>query len=338
VIALNRQFNLIFSNRVATQLLQQTPNYTLKRLIDVLPKDILPKNYAKVLRDIRRFGVHVYEIGLQDKTYQCHLGCWGHPKIEGWVAVLHDVSELKELDRIKSEMVRMTSHDLKNPLQAALANLDLLRDDLENTSQDQEVTLSLNNVERQLTKMQRIIGGILDLERVRMGVHLNELCQPNTIVENVLDELADIVRDKRIHLHHTIAKHLPDFLGDRAQFERALVNLVDNAIKFTPSGGQVDVAVRLENDEIVFSVKDNGVGVPKELHEKIFERFFRGQQKGIEHISGTGLGLSLVKAVAESHHGRVWVDSQLGEGATFFIAVPMFRELMYTPKAKEIPI
>jgi signal transduction histidine kinase len=327
VLALNRQFNVIFANRAAEKVLYQFITSTLDPIIDSLPKSLLPKSYLKASRDMRKTGVHIYEININAKTYQCHIAKWGENVAEGWVIVLHDVSELKELDRIKSEMVRMTSHDLKNPLQAALANLDLLKDDLEELApNNDEVNLSVHNVEKQLSKMQHIISGILDLERVRLGVHLTEICYPEDILVSIRDEMSDFAKDRGIRLNAVSNVSNLTFLGDRNQFVRALVNLVDNAIKFTQIDGDVEVTVNQKDSDIVFSVKDNGVGIPSELHEKIFERFYRGQQKGIEHISGTGLGLSLVKAVVESHHGRIWVESKLGEGAIFYVSIPSIKE------------
>src|SRR5690606_15741353 len=128
----------------------------------------LPQNYKEALRAIRTRGSFRYEVELERKTYLCHVASLGDERIEGFVAVLNDVTELKESDRIKSEMVRMTSHDLKNPLQAAMANLELLREDIEPIN-NTEISLSVNNIEHQLNRMYRIINGILDLERVRLG-------------------------------------------------------------------------------------------------------------------------------------------------------------------------
>ncbi len=327
VLALDRNLMVVFSNGAAVDLMRQLHLETSAPMLDGLPPYLLPRSTLHAVRDIKQHGVHIYEVRVLDKTYQCHLAAWGSPKIEGWVAVLHDVSELKELDRIKSEMVRMTSHDLKNPLQAALANLDLLQDDLADMVGDkQEMRVSANNVEKQLVKMQRIISGILDLERVRIGVHLNEICSPSDIVNSVVEELYDIAQDRNISLETSVASNVGEFAGDKAQFERALVNLTDNAIKFTSKGGKVHIEVSQQGLLIEFAVSDTGVGIPEELQDKIFERFYRGRQSGIEHVSGSGLGLSLVKAVVESHHGRLWVMSESGNGSTFFIQVTALRE------------
>ncbi len=241
------------------------------------------------------------------------------------VAITHDVfiSNQLELDRIKSEMVRMTSHDLKNPLQAATANLDLLKDDLKTQNiTDPEILLSVSNVERQLYKMQRIIGGILDLERVRLGVVLKDVCDLEKIILSAIEEVLDAAKEKNIHVAFVKKEHQL-FLGDKNQLERAIVNLLDNAIKFTPKEGIVSISLNTENKTVAIAVTDNGVGIPAEIHEQIFDRFFRGNQQGVESVRGSGLGLSLVKAVVESHRGKIWVESQLGSGATFHVLIPI---------------
>src|SRR5690606_1931281 len=150
---------------------------------------------------------------------------------EGWVAVLNDVTQLKELDRLKSEMVRMTSHDLKNPLQAAMANLELLSDDLAQFD-NPEMQASITAIDKQLERMNRIISGILDLERVKSGIPALEICRINQTVQNTINEMNDLANEKNIRITSKIEDNLPDFLGDTEQFERALINLVENALKF----------------------------------------------------------------------------------------------------------
>ncbi|MBZ0303333.1 MAG: HAMP domain-containing histidine kinase, partial [Anaerolineae bacterium] len=177
-------------------------------------------------------------------------------------------------------------------------------------------------IDKQLERMNRIIGGILDLERVKSGIPALEICRVDKSVSNTVDELQHLADDKAITLQVEIDEHLPDFLGDQEQFERALINLVENAIKFTPMNGSVMIQVRRVEGEIIFEIRDTGIGIPPDLHEKIFERFFRGRQKGADHISGSGLGLSLVKTIVENHNGRIWLESQEGMGATFYIALP----------------
>jgi signal transduction histidine kinase len=238
---------------------------------------------------------------------------------------LNDVTQLKELDRLKSEMVRMTSHDLKNPLQAAMANLELLEEDLADYK-DAEVQTSILAIHKQLIRMNRIIGGILDLERLKSGTLAMVLCHPRQLVENTFDEMQHLAQEKQIQLQSVLPEVLPYFLADPGQFERALTNLVENAIKFTPSGGQIIVRVHATDGNVIFEVEDNGIGVPSTLQSQVFDRFVRGAQrgqKGADHISGSGLGLSIVKTIVESHQGQVWLKSEEGLGTTFYISVPI---------------
>jgi len=321
VIAVDRQLRLIFANPAAEALFSIQYNARDRLITEIFPANTLPSNFREVLSELRRNRTHVYEVSLDNKIYLCHLALLGRPRIAGWVAVLNDVTQLKELDRLKSEMVRMTSHDLKNPLQAAMANLDLLRDDVWDSG-NSEVQQSIEAIEKQLERMYRIINGILDLERIKTGTQLQEICRPARLVEETLEELQHLADDKAIRLDATVDANIPDFMGDPEQFKRALINLVENAIKFTPSGGIVTIVGRQNNAGVLFEIKDNGIGIPVELHTQIFERFFRGRQKGVEHVSGSGLGLSLVKTIVENHHGRVWLESQVGAGTTFFVALP----------------
>ena len=322
VIAVDRQFRLIFVNPAAETVFSLPKNRD-GAITEMLPGNIFPADQREALSHLRRNRTYAYEISLKGKVYLCHIACLGRPRIQGWVAILNDVTQLKELDRIKSEMVRMTSHDLKNPIQAAMANLELLRDDLMDI-QNPEIQESVDTIDTQLNRMNRIISGILDLERVKSGAQLSEICSPEMIVSHTIEEMQHLARDNQITLQESVSPALPYFQGDPEQFERALINLVENAIKFTPRGGIVTVKAYSgdSQENIVFEVADTGIGIPSALHEQVFERFFRGRQKGVEHVSGSGLGLSLVKTIVENHHGKISLISEAGQGTTFVVSVP----------------
>ncbi len=321
VIAVDRKLNLIFANPAARRLFPVITTVTGDAITQLQPSDVLPTDFRTVIRDIRRHRAYSYEIHINNKTYWCHLATLGSARIDGWVALLNDVTQLKELDRIKSEMIRMTSHDLKNPLQAALTNLDLLTDSIEDDDTE-EIQLSLRELEEQLVRMHRIISGILDMERLKSGTRTLGVCIPQQIVDHTLTELRNYAGKHNVQLKAEVAKGLPNFQGDEGQFERALINLVDNAIKFSKPGGQVVVRARLNNSQIIFSVIDNGIGIPKAQQALVFDRFYQAKQAGAEEIEGTGLGLSLVQTIVELHLGKVWLESAPGEGTTFYIAVP----------------
>jgi signal transduction histidine kinase len=327
VIAVDRHMRLVFANPAAHQLLRDD-NRSGTIITDLLPKDALP-NYRSALKALKRDKAFTYEISIGNKVYLCHLAQLGRPEIAGWVAILNDITQLKELDRLKSEMIRMTSHDLKNPLQAAMANLELLGDDLQ-YDDNPEIHASLDAVTTQLNRMNRIIGGILDLERIKVGHFSRELCQPASLVHDSIEEIQHLADGRHIALTSEIKSDVRNFWGDIEQFKRALINLLENAVKFTPPGGRVCIRVYPEdNDHILFEVEDTGIGIPDSLRDYIFERFVRGAQKGqqgAESVSGTGLGLSLVKTVLENHNGTVWFKSYVGQGTTFYLRVPAAAE------------
>lgn len=324
VIAIDRHLHLIFTNSAAERLLAMTAEQKKQPVVDILPESVLPSNYYEVLQQLKRKGSYIYEVSLKGQVYLCHVAQLGRPRPAGWVAVLNDVTQLKELDRLKSEMVRMTSHDLKNPLQAAMANLELLEEDLEGYD-NPEVQNSVAIIGKQLLRMNRIIAGILDLERLKAGTLAMVLCHPEQVIASMMDEMQPVALNKGILLTAVLEDHLPCFMADPGQFERALINLVENAVKFTPQGGQVNVRTHANSDDILFTVQDNGIGIPESLQPYVFDRFVRGGQrgqKGAEQIGGSGLGLSIVKAIVENHQGEVWLSSSEGSGATFYIRVP----------------
>jgi signal transduction histidine kinase len=320
VIAIDRRLRLIFANPAARAWFESADVSGV--VTDWLPDAALPPDRRLALRELRQQRAHTYEVALGDRIYLCHLAPLGTRRAEGWVAVLNDVTQLKELDRMKSEMVRMTSHDLKNPLQAALANLELLQDDLADQD-DPEIHESVEAVEKQLLRMNRIISGILDLERVKTGAQTLEMHAPADIVARAVDEMLPLARDCGVTLTTAVPDALPAFACDAEQFERAIINLVENAIKFTPSGGCVDVRIQQQNGNLVFQVQDTGVGIAEALQPRVFDRFYRGKQKGMEHVTGSGLGLSLVKAIVENHRGKVTLSSREGVGTTFTVSVPI---------------
>jgi signal transduction histidine kinase len=230
--------------------------------------------------------------------------------------------QLKELDRLKTEMVRMTTHDLKNPLQGAMANVELLREDLEALS-NPEMMHSLDVIERQLIRMTRIISGVLNMERLKSEAQHIEPVPPARVLYAAGAEMRDFAVDARVDLRMDVDESLPMLPCDAEQLTRALINLLENAIKFTPQGGRVDVCAREMNGAICFSVQDTGVGIPDDVQPRVFDRFYRGKQQGMEHVSGSGLGLSLVKAVVENHRGSVWLESHVGQGTTFYMMIPL---------------
>ena len=323
VVAFDRKFRVLLANPAAITLFKhsETNEPAGILLVDLIPSDLLPYDPRDAMRSLWRYRTYTYDVTAQGHNYLCHVAELGRRRGEGWVAVLNDVSELKELDRLKSQMIQMTSHDLKNPLQAAMSYMELLSDDSEDVLTD-DMREDMAVIWSQLNRMHRIISGILDLERVRSGTPAFEVCALEPVLQRTVDEMADQARAKGLSLQLVATPPLPFVLGDAHQLGQAIINLVENAIKFTPEGGRIEIRVHSDDSWVQIAVQDSGIGIVDTELNRVFERFFRGQQHGLTNVGGTGLGLSLVKAVVERHNGQVDLRSAVGVGTTVTIRLP----------------
>lgn len=326
VVAINRNFRIIFANPAAASLLNNPNSDPVGQLlVDLVPPHFLPSNPYQTLRKLRRQHTFTYEMTANERMYLCHVAELGQQRPEGWVVVLNDITQLKELDSLKSQMIQMTSHDLKNPLQAAMSYLELLQEDGEAIFTE-DMRNYTGVVWTQLTRMYRMINGILDLERVQAGKPAPEICELDDILHRVVEDMIDQAEIKGLELRLRISGRLPVVQGDAQQLAQAFTNLVENAIKFTPSGGCITVRAEASQKNVLIRVVDTGIGIPVEEQARIFERFYRGRHRGMEHATGSGLGLSLVKAVIDNHQGSIALESEPGQGTTFFIRLPALAE------------
>ncbi|MCX8061625.1 MAG: ATP-binding protein [Anaerolineales bacterium] len=237
------------------------------------------------------------------------------------VCLLRDITHFKELDALKSEFVANVSHDLRSPLTLMRGYATML--EMAGSLNEhqlgyvQKIILSVEN-------MTRLVNNLLDLGRIEAGVALQlELVAPKELVEKAVNDVQLQATQKRIQLSTDLpVEGLPLIEVDAALLNQALHNLLDNAIKFTEAGGKVQVSARLKENQIVFAVRDTGIGIAPLDQPRLFDKFFRVKRPGTKS-SGSGLGLAIVKSVAERHHGRAWVESQLGRGSTFYISLPI---------------
>lgn len=320
VLATDNRTRIIFANPAAEDIFKDDyPQLTGYALWDLVAKDLLPKP-RHLLHDIRQANLHVYEINLNERDYLVHITRLQED--EGWVVVLNDVTQLKAVDRLKSQMVRMTSHDLKNPLFSTMTYLELLEDDgAELFNEDMQYYLSA--IWKQLERMKRIINGILDLERIQSGAPPLATCNVHEILTTVTDGLVDQARTQNIQFKSEISDELSPVLGDSRQLEQVIMNLLDNALKYTPNGGEVCLRAYTKEGTVIIEVQDTGIGIPREVQNQVFDRFFRVESIDTASISGSGLGLSLVKAIIDYHKGRVWLHSEMGKGTIFYVALPI---------------
>jgi PAS domain S-box-containing protein len=240
----------------------------------------------------------------------------------GRICVLRDVTRFKELDTLKSEFVATVSHDLRSPLTLMRGYATMLEMVGElNDQQSNYVRKIMGSVE----DMSGLVTNLLDLGRIEAGLDLQlEMVPVREIVERVTGSMQLQATQKNVGLEIDIPSHtVPLVEADQALLQQALHNLVDNAVKFTESGGNVTVNAKVQDDMMVFAVKDTGIGIAPVDQPRLFEKFYRGAQRQARKEQGSGLGLAIVKSIADRHSGSVWVESQLGLGSTFYFAIPL---------------
>jgi PAS domain S-box-containing protein len=254
---------------------------------------------------------------------------YGNGQIMGCVAVLRDITHLKEIDTMKSEFVATVSHDLRSPLTYMKGYTTLIVNAGPLSDKQREF---VEKIRLGITQMTELIDNLLDLGKIEAGVGVNMTeCQLDQIVQEVIEDLTPTAQAKKLELSAELPADLPPITADETLIRQALTNLVDNAIKYTRQGW-VRVSAQTSGTELIVSVKDSGIGIPATAQVKVFEKFYRVRTRDSVGIQGSGLGLSIVKSIADLHQARVYVESKPGQGSTFSLVLPL-HQLQTSPGA-----
>jgi signal transduction histidine kinase len=294
------------------------PNDGWALLVERLAASGLPEQHVGRLRD--SFAARAdfsSEIQVIEKTYTLAANWLAEPN--KWVVALVDVTALAELNRVKRHMLLMVSHDLRNPLTSLLMyTYQLKRDD-----QDPDRTKIVGYIEKAAKTMQSILVDVIDLEQVRVLDFPRAPVALSSVLEAVAERYEPDCATKRLTMRLDIDTAVPAVLAHEAQITQVVANLVSNAVKYTPEGGAVTLRLRAHEPSAVrIEVQDNGVGIAKDAQAKLFTEFYRVKTRATGDITGTGLGLSLVKTIVEKHGGKVWVESEEDKGSTFYVELP----------------
>lgn len=238
----------------------------------------------------------------------------------GLALTLNDITSLKKLDQIKSDFVHTVSHDLRSPLTAILGYVELI--ERAGTVNDLQRDF-IHRVQVSVHNITSLVDDLLDLGRIEAGFDTRkELVQMDQIIHYSADGLRKQLAEKGHHLQIALPVNVPPILANAVQMRQMVDNLLDNAIKYTPVGGEISISGIVEQNQIILQVKDNGIGIPALDLPYIFDKFYRAGNAAPE-MAGTGLGLSIVRSIVESHQGRVWVESTVGESTTITIVLPL---------------
>jgi signal transduction histidine kinase len=249
-------------------------------------------------------------------------------------ATLHMLKDLKEdmtklaaVDRMKTEFLSMVSHELRTPLTPIKGYLALILSDKMGALSAQQKE-ALNIVSRQSSHLQDLIESLLDLSRLELNKPIPITKEPlslNKFVEEIIEAFKPQAESRQLTIKLDLSSKIPTIMADGIKMKRVLSNLIGNSIKFTPKGGEIDVSVRPEAaGGVRFEVSDNGIGIPSDLLEKIFEKFFQIESAYTQAAGGIGMGLAIAKELVELHGGRIWAESAgQGKGAKFIIVLPV---------------
>jgi len=240
----------------------------------------------------------------------------------GAVVVIRDVSREREIDHMKNDFTSSVSHELRTPLTSIKAYTATILHDPNMPEETKRQFLAI--IDEESNRLAALIEDLLEVSRIESGTvkMLRESVDIAVIIEKVLLALQPLAGKKNIQLERDIGDELPKLQADESKIKSVITNLVNNAIKFTPEHGQVDICAKVANGEMVIRVSDTGMGIPKEALLKIFDRFYRVHRPGKE-IQGTGLGLSIVNKIVTTHDGRIDVESEVDQGTTFTVFLPL---------------
>jgi two-component system phosphate regulon sensor histidine kinase PhoR len=245
----------------------------------------------------------------------------GHPF--GFVVVFHDITELKKLETMRRDFVANVSHELRTPLTAIRGYAEtLLAGALEDRSRARQF---LSVIDRHSERLSRLIDDLLTLSDLELGK--TALKREAVYLENLVDEVFEILRERaersKIALVRDIPPSLPLILGDPDRLQQVLINLTDNAIKYSAEGGTVRIsAAAIDGPAVEVEVTDYGIGIPTTDLPRLTERFYRVDKARSRELGGTGLGLAIVKHIVQAHGGRLEIVSQVGVGTTVRFSVP----------------
>jgi len=232
--------------------------------------------------------------------------------------------ELKKLDKMKAEFMNIAAHELKTPLVPIIGYLDMIiRGEMGkiNPKEKESLAIALRSAQR----LQKLVSDILDiskLETAAMKFYIDDISL-TALISNLVENMMPFANEKKIKLTSKIDKNLPLIKGDISRVTEVFENLINNAIKFTEKG-EVFIESKIESKNIIISVKDSGIGINKEfIKKKLFKKFQQEDSTERRKYGGTGLGLAICKAIVERHKGRIWVESEIGKGSTFYVSLPI---------------
>jgi signal transduction histidine kinase len=246
-----------------------------------------------------------------------------HGERNGLVLVLQDVTQYKELDKLKSDFMAAVSHEFRTPLTSINMGVDLLRQQLLGPLTKAQEDL-LNSAKQDCDRLTKLVRELLQLSKLESGkIELREdIVDIRKVIESALQPLQLPFQEKGVQLKVSLRSGLPSLVGDEQQFSWVISNLVNNALKYTDEGGMVEIRGVPDGENVLVQVRDTGKGISPEYLDKVFDKFVQVKQTLSSTPGSVGLGLAIAKEIVEMYGGTIWVESELNRGTTFSFRLP----------------
>jgi two-component system phosphate regulon sensor histidine kinase PhoR len=322
VLVLDEARRVQLANRAFETLFGVTVDLRGKTILEVMRRHEIAALLDRLAAGEPVLGYELTLDGMPGRHLQVNGAALTHGQgdVRGMVLVFHDLTRLKHLERAREEFVANVSHELRTPLSLIKGGVETLLDGAKDNPEAQ--TKFLRTIQRNSERLQFLIEDLLTISELESGrLRMNLAPVPlRSLVDAVLEEYQTQAAARTI----TLTNEVPDTVvpADGGRLQQVLGNLVDNAIKYGRAGGTVAVQARPGDDSVEVCVRDDGPGIPPEFRDRLFERFYRVDKARSRETGGTGLGLAIVKHIVQGHGGRVWVDSEPGEGSAFCFTLP----------------
>jgi signal transduction histidine kinase len=269
-----------------------------------------------------QIGSSLENARLFEKTWRAHQDL--EQKVEERTRELTQaLDEVRKISKRKTDFVSSVSHELRTPLTSIKGYASILLTG-KLGSLPQDAWERIDKINRHSDELVRLVNDLLDISRIESGkvIMKQESCDLKSIIEGVFDLLSVQLKEMQIALQINVSKDTPAIFADPSQIKRVFINIIGNAIKFTPPKGKISVLSHKVDKAVQVDITDTGCGIPEEAQEAIFEEFYRVDNPINQQVKGTGLGLTLVKHIIEAHNGKIWVKSRAGLGSTFSFTLP----------------
>jgi len=325
VVSVDPGLRILGANRAAHAFLARPPGALVGRTLIEAFLDQQVESIALTALDQGSATGEVGRSGADDRLLL--VSAWRSSSGGAWL-ILEDVSELRRLQQIRTEFIDNLSHELRTPL----TTVSLLAETLTREADAAGVAIPakmrdrIGKIEVETGHLVQMVSELMDLSRIESGgtIRLVDLVDMGQIATESTERLRLFAERQGVALRVEVVGAVPPVRGDEARLAQVFINLVHNAVKFSPDGGDVSVTIRMEDGRVVSSVADHGVGIPPAAQARIFERFYKVDRARVRgETGGTGLGLAIARHIIEQHGGTIWVESVEGTGSAFQFALPI---------------